>query len=689
MIEKTTCKYCGWEFPRGFQQLITENSDSVFCENCGTELMNENFVSETIKIEENSNKDLKVEKTNKKKAIFNHIYENIRNEKSPINRIIMDSDFPKVFKDNFKIVISRVIYSHIRAMELESAVDIKTVELTKEIIDKLYEEISPVLTKRIKREYLENLHKSSIRDFEKWIKILQTKLKLNKKYRRDFITYLRRLINEAYIIVSELWDLKNLPKFERIIRDDLKRFSNSTKEDVSSNSSEKSNIGIMQKIPNEKFTTRKFAGRDEYIIFLDVLRSEITKLVSTKELHRNRLANWRLAKYLNLPFGERKDGRKWDTISTISKGERHITMEDLEKSKICLLKYFGKKAEECINIINGFLSNNRLRRYSKQQWQDHNPNLNEAFFKGLMTDLYSEEFTIPSYWYGFMGSDGSLQYGFYQQSEDAVRDHKYRYQITIELSVKDKSLLVQFCENIGLDPIRIKERSREKWGKNYLHAYITFNCREMAEDLDKLGFVSSKEKLKEVPDYIKNAMNLAFESLNRKFTGPKHIASTPSGRIALTWLRGAYDGDGHSDRTELGSASRQFLESIRQVFKIRLPVRPHSSAPNFWILSLGARLYNAMTSVCKELGLGLKRKSYIFSENREALISLMETLEDLNIGKKKLQDLVFKSRLYELVKAFTTSKETLRKLLNEWNIILPSNGYWTSKKEDFLGERVK
>jgi len=67
----------------------------------------------------------------------------------------------------------------------------------------------------------------------------------------------------------------------------------------------------------------------------------------------------------------------------------------------------------------------------------------------------------------------------------------------------------------------------------------------------------------------------------------------------------------------------------------------------------------------------------------------METLEDLNIGESELQDLVFKSRLYELVRAFTTSKETFRKLLNEWNIILPSKGYWTSKKEDFLGERVE
>ena len=431
---------------------------------------------------------------------------------------------------------------------------------------------------------------------------------------------------------------------------------------------------------------QKFAEKEHYTKLLNRLRSEITNLVATKELHRNRLANWKLAKYLDFPFGDRSDGRKWDTVSTISKGERHITKEDLEKSKKSLLKFFGEKAKECISIINNFLGNNRLRRYSKQQWQDHNPNLNEAFFKCLKTELYTVDTAIPSYWYGFMGSDASKQSGLSKQSVNAIRDHRYRYQITIELSIKDKNLLVQFCETIGLDPSRIKERTREKWGKNYLHAYITFNCREMVEDLDKLGFVSSKEKARDVPDYIKDAMSLAFKSLNRKYVGPKHIASTPSGRIALTWLRGAYDGDGHSDRTELGSASRQFLESIRQVFKIRYPVRPHSSAPNFWILSLGARLFNAMSSVSMEYGLGLERKNKHFSESREALGILMESLEDLNIDKQRLKDLVYKFRQYELVKMFGTIQETFRKLLAQWNIKLPAKGYWSSNNK-FLGTK--
>jgi len=222
MIEKIICKYCGWEFPSGLLQSITENSDSVFCENCGTELMNENFISDTIESEGMSEKDTKRKK--KKRPLFSKVYEYIRNTKSPIARVLLDSDFTKLFKDSFIIVMSRVIYSHLRAFELESVIDIKTMELTKEVLDKLSKSISPVLTMRIKREYLGNLRIINTKDFEKWLKKLHTKLKLNKKYRQDFIIYLRWLINEVYIIVSDLWNAPNLPKFERVIRNDLRSF---------------------------------------------------------------------------------------------------------------------------------------------------------------------------------------------------------------------------------------------------------------------------------------------------------------------------------------------------------------------------------------------------------------------------------------------------------------------------------
>jgi hypothetical protein len=225
MQKNKICEYCGWKIPPDFIQTISKQNNVVVCENCGTELLTENPKPEPIGGIDTtlSNKDTSRKK--KKRPQFNKIYEYIKNSKSPIARVLLDSDFTKLFKDSFIIVMSRVIFSHLKAFELESAIDIRTVELTKDILDKLFKRISPVLTMRIKREYLGKLGIISTKNFEKWIKKLHTKLRLNKKYRQDFIIYLRWLVKEVYIIVSDLWNAPNLPKFERIIRNDLKSFS--------------------------------------------------------------------------------------------------------------------------------------------------------------------------------------------------------------------------------------------------------------------------------------------------------------------------------------------------------------------------------------------------------------------------------------------------------------------------------
>lgn len=427
-----------------------------------------------------------------------------------------------------------------------------------------------------------------------------------------------------------------------------------------------------------------FSTKEKHTQIIEKIRFELEKIVPKRELFRGRLVNWRVAQYLGLPWGTRTDGRKWDSISTIFKGERHLTQNDFVNFKKSLEKYFGKKSIKITDYIKEFINNPKIRKYAKQQWHLHNPTLKADFFSGLTKDSFNNIDAVSSYWFGFMGSDASKQSGLFQQSEGSVRDHKYRYDITIELSRTDRNLIEQFCDTLGLDQSKIKERPREKWGKIYIHAYVSFGCRDMIDDLDKLGFTSSKSKRKTIPRYVQTALKQAFDCINRRFIGPDHLANTIPGSVALTWLRGAYDGDGHSDRTELGSFSQEYLEDIRRAFKIKYPVRPHGE--NFYVLSLGARLYNAITKVCKDYDLGLRRKDYSFSESREAVDILKENLEDLNIDEVKLKSLVYNYRQYELVKMFSTTKETLRKLLNEWNIALPPNGYWSSKSR-YMGDQ--
>jgi len=220
MNEKTksngNCDYCGRKFPPEFLSKIKDKSSSFLCENCGTEIFIEsNDNDETVK---------DVKDNCKKRGLLSRIYEAVREEKNPIARVLIDSDFTKRFKDNLKIVISRLLYPHIQTLESESTQDKESTEITQEILDDLYDKISPIMNQRIKDIFLNNLNELSDTEFNKWLKLLQDKIKLNNSFRKDFINYLYWMIREVYIIITELWDVKDLPKFERIIRDDLKLF---------------------------------------------------------------------------------------------------------------------------------------------------------------------------------------------------------------------------------------------------------------------------------------------------------------------------------------------------------------------------------------------------------------------------------------------------------------------------------
>jgi hypothetical protein len=216
MLEEKSCDYCGSEFSPELLQYFTESNKSVFCENCGTEVVRRN--------EKISSSDLSFDIKSILKKIPRYINEKFRFEKNPILRVAMDSDFSRIFKDNFKLVASRIIYCYIRALEEESGFTVQNTELTSDILDTIFEHIKSLMSERLDHQYLENLNRISIREFEKWLQSLQAKLKLNKRFHQDFIIYLRWLTSRVYTIIAELWDAPDLPKFYRVIRDDLKFF---------------------------------------------------------------------------------------------------------------------------------------------------------------------------------------------------------------------------------------------------------------------------------------------------------------------------------------------------------------------------------------------------------------------------------------------------------------------------------
>ncbi|MFX1476811.1 MAG: hypothetical protein ACFFCI_01645 [Promethearchaeota archaeon] len=118
--------------------------------------------------------------------------------------------------------MARLLYPHIRDITGNSVTDRS--ELTKSIIDRLFEKINPIFHMRIDTVYLTNLHKMSIKEFESWLKKLQAKLRVSNKFHHNFTIYLRWLIREVFVIVTEIGDTAPPSKFEQVILNELKKF---------------------------------------------------------------------------------------------------------------------------------------------------------------------------------------------------------------------------------------------------------------------------------------------------------------------------------------------------------------------------------------------------------------------------------------------------------------------------------
>lgn len=232
MIEKepkknysSSCKYCGWEFQQDIIQKINKNAGYAICEFCGVEInttgfnAREEFNNEKYEDTDNFNDDVE-----KKKGIVRVLNMLTKPRKASVRLILGDDDFPLIFKENFIIVISRLIYIFLKVWEQNANTSLRRVSLKKSILFSISHELKPIMNKRIKVEFLDNLHKLTIEEFEDCLKMLQKKLQSNQNYRIHFKTFLLWLIRLVFRIITDMWNMSNLPKFEATIRKDLKRY---------------------------------------------------------------------------------------------------------------------------------------------------------------------------------------------------------------------------------------------------------------------------------------------------------------------------------------------------------------------------------------------------------------------------------------------------------------------------------
>jgi len=252
------------------------------------------------------------------------------------------------------------------------------------------------------------------------------------------------------------------------------------------------------------------------------------------------------------------------------------------------LKYFKKiiyiideNASQMIDLINSYIKNSpNLREYSYQQFDVSNPHI----FDNINT-------VDKAYWFGFLCADGSLNI-----------DSCNKYEIRLELSNKDRFVLVKFANFIGFNPLKIKDRYRflkNKDGitKRFKMSFIRFLCKPMGMSLLKNGIFGSNsvDHMKRVPSKIRHLLKGYKSECN-------HQSYNLREKIGLGWLLGYFDGNGtvHKDRKgknfsgEIISSSKALLKDIKEVYDIDYPIGFKDKEQNTYRLSIGTKLYKTI-----------------------------------------------------------------------------------------------
>ncbi len=623
------CKFCGWEFPQDIVHQILELKELVVCEFCGIEInissinLQERFSNK--KFAEISNTDTDTEK--KKNSIFKNIKKLIQPEKFSISVISGDEDFPKIFKENLIIVISRLIYSFIQGWELENNVSVSRVCREKHILIYFLVRINPILEKRVHSKFLNNLFKINREDFEYWLKLLQKKLAKDQDYHTHFKLYLTWLIKIVFKLVSDMWDMKNLPKFHSTILKDLKTYFRGQK--FSKNK---------KTVQNEKFIYPT-------IKFIEDLRKEVQKIIPKKELlYGRRLSEINLSIHL---------GQKENHIYQIKKNCKRnpkflLDLNLLREYKHFLTSKFYVKSNKAKILIKRYENLNNLKKEYKQIYNYH-PNIKLDYFKDI-------DIKPKAYWLGFIYADGGLSY----QTED----RKFiRFYFGLDIKDKDsRDMVYLLASTLGIEEKYVKPDSRG----NMLRFMITNNT--IAMHLNNHGVIIGKKKSKniEFPELGSRELNLAF-------------------------LLGYYDGDGTEGATVVSSGSKKFLEQIKEKYVIDYDLRYRKSESIIngrkvkgegWDLALGANLFNEMI---RNYQFSMARKRKIFETPEEKSERMRQTC--VNRAKLKITDdlledlkkLVWEMPLYKVAEKYKISNSRITEVCKKYKIAKPPIGYWKKK----------
>lgn len=209
------CEYCGGVFSNDILNLLEKGISPIYCEFCGTEIKN-------VKKKNSDNLNQQRNKHITDLIPFNtpetvHL-------PSPQGEVYFDPNFSQIFKDNLILVLSRLIYFNMSNLYQIEELKANKMELSESILNTIADSLEPILTKRIRINFLGKLHHISIKKFEKQVKKLQEKIQTQQDYQNCFKIYIRWLISIVFSLIIEKLDDINLPKFEETILKDLQNY---------------------------------------------------------------------------------------------------------------------------------------------------------------------------------------------------------------------------------------------------------------------------------------------------------------------------------------------------------------------------------------------------------------------------------------------------------------------------------
>lgn len=245
-----------------------------------------------------------------------------------------------------------------------------------------------------------------------------------------------------------------------------------------------------------------------------------------------------------------------------------------------------------------------------------------------------------AYWLGFIYADGSVK----------------KNRLTIELSKKDEERLNQFLIDANIDMI-ISHNHKKLNYKNEIRIYpsvkISFIDKKMYNDLLKIGCIENKTFRMTLP-------RLSSELLYDAF------------------LLGYYDGDGFEKRHKICSGNKDFLLEIKNKYNIEYDVKLKKHTNKKWKcyeMTIGWDLHSRILK-SYEKSMPRKRKFLSRVESKEKakrnrkLKFVCISLEDMNISKEQLQELVNKQGLKIISDTYKMSEKTLKRICEYNNIKL-------------------